>query len=115
MPSGSCLRLAAESHSKSKVLRPLLERRRVATVPHRFRSSFLDWAAEETEHRREIIEAALAHVVGNKVEATYARSDLFEGRLMNDWAAYLADTYRPHSPIAEPAEQESPEAQHRGQ
>ena len=50
-----------------------------------------DWAAEETEHRREVIEAALAHVVGNKVEAAYARSDLFERRrlLMDEWAAYL--------------------------
>ena len=74
-----------------KVLRRLLERRRVAAVPHGFRSSFRDWAAEETEHRREVIEAALAHVVQNKVEAAYARSDLFERRrrLMNDWSAYL--------------------------
>ena len=40
---------------------------------------------------REVAEAALAHVVGNKVEAAYARSDLFERRrqLMNDWAAYV--------------------------
>jgi hypothetical protein len=44
-----------------------------------------------TDHPREVIEAALAHVVQNKVEAAYARSDLFERRrrLMNDWAAYL--------------------------
>ncbi len=56
-----------------------------------FRSSFRDWAAEETDHPREVIEAALAHVVGNKVEAAYARSDLFERRrrLMNEWAGYL--------------------------
>ena len=41
---------------------------------------------------REVIEAALAHAVGNKVEAAYARSDLFERRrkLMDDWANYLA-------------------------
>ena len=43
---------------------------------HGHRSSFRDWAAEETDHPREIIEAALAHVVRNKVEAAYARSDL---------------------------------------
>ena len=49
-----------------KVLRRLLERQRVPAVPHGFRSSFRDWAAEKTEHRREVIEAALAHVVGNK-------------------------------------------------
>jgi len=76
-----------------KVLRRLLERQRVAAVPHGFRSSFRDWAAEETEHRREVIEAALAHVVRNKVEAAYARSDLFARRrlLMDDWGAYLGE------------------------
>ena len=76
-----------------KVLRRLLERQRVAAVPHGFRSSFRDWAAEETEHRREVIEAALAHVVRNKVEAAYARSDLFarRRRLMDDWGAYLGE------------------------
>ncbi len=74
-----------------KVLRRLLERQKVQAVPHGFRSSFRDWAAEETEHRREVIEAALAHVVGNKVEAAYARSDLFERRrrLMDDWGEYI--------------------------
>ena len=51
-------------------------------------------------HPREIVEAALAHVVQNKVEAAYMRSDLFEcrRRLMNDGAAYLAariETRRP--------------------
>ena len=65
---------------------------RCAAVPHGFRSSFRDWAAEETDHPREVIEAALAHVVRNRVEAAYARSDLFERRrrLMDDWAGYLA-------------------------
>ena len=65
----------------------------IAAVPHGFRSSFRDWAAERTNHPREVIEAALAHVVQNQVEAAYARSDLFERRrlLMNDWAAYLAE------------------------
>ena len=64
----------------------------IAAVPHGFRSSFRDWAAEETDHPREVIEAALAHVVRNQTEAAYARSDLFERRrrLMDDWAAYLA-------------------------
>ena len=55
----------------------MLQQHEVATVPHGFRSSFRDWAAEETDHPREVIEAALAHVVQNKVEAAYARSDLF--------------------------------------
>ena len=69
----------------------MLQYHEVAAVPHGFRSSFRDWAAEETDHPREVIEAALAHVVQNKVEAAYARSALFERRrrLMDDWAAYL--------------------------
>ena len=69
----------------------LLEKHRIAAVPHWFRSSFRDWAAEETDHPREVIEAALAHVVQNRVEAAYRRTDLFERRrrLMIDWEAYL--------------------------
>ena len=69
-------------------------RRRVhgTPTPNGRRSSFRDWAAEATDHPREVVEAALAHVVRNKVEAAYRRSDLFERRrqLMDDWAAYLA-------------------------
>ena len=46
----------------------------------------------KTDHLQEVIEATLAHVVRNRVEAAYARSDLFERRraLMDDWARYLA-------------------------
>ena len=75
-----------------KRFRGLLQRCRIAAVPHGFRSSFRDWAAEKTNHPREVVEAALAHVVQNRVEAAYARSDLFERRrqLMNDWSAYVA-------------------------
>ena len=75
-----------------KELRWLVREQGIAAVPHGFRSSFRDWAAEQTDHPREVIEAALAHVVRNRVEAAYARSDLFERRrvLMNDWARYLA-------------------------
>ena len=74
------------------MLSGLLKDLKIAAVPHGFRSSFRDWAAEETNHPREVIEAALAHVVQNRVEAAYARSDLFERRriLMYDWARYLA-------------------------
>ena len=75
----------------------LLARCGIACVPHGFRSSFRDWAAEETDHPREVVEAALAHRVQNPVEAAYARSDLFERRrrLMDDWAAYLTGERRP--------------------
>ena len=74
-----------------KRLRRLLRKLEIAAVPHGFRSSFRDWAAEETDHPREVVEAALAHVVRNKVEAAYRRSDLIERRrqLMEEWACYL--------------------------
>ena len=70
----------------------LLREQGIAAVPHGFRSSFRNWAAEETDHPQEVIEAALAHVVRNRVEAAYARSNLFERRqvLMDGWARYLA-------------------------
>ena len=69
----------------------LLQRLGVECVPHGFRSSFRDWAAEQTDTPHAVMEAALAHVVPNAVEAAYARSDLFDRRrrLMDDWDAYL--------------------------
>ena len=71
----------------SKLLREL----GIGAVPHGFRSSFRDWAAERTDVPREVCELALAHVNSDRVEAAYRRSDLFEKRrsLMDDWAAYL--------------------------
>lgn len=59
---------------------------------HGFRSTFRDWAAEQTGFSNEVAEAALAHVVGDKTEAAYRRGDLFEKRrrLMSAWAAYCA-------------------------
>ena len=65
--------------------------RSVRAGPHGFRSSFRDWASERTNHPREVVEAALAHVVRNQTEAAYARSDLFDRRrqLMTDWMQYL--------------------------
>jgi integrase len=57
---------------------------------HGFRSTFRDWAAERTTFPREVVEAALAHTVANKVEAAYRRSDLFEKRrpLMQQWGSF---------------------------
>lgn len=57
---------------------------------HGFRSTFRDWAAERTNFPSEVAEAALAHTIGNKVEAAYRRGDLFEKRrsLMDAWATY---------------------------
>ena len=56
---------------------------------HGFRSSFRDWCAE-SGHDRELAEAALAHSVGNAVEAAYKRSQMVERRapLMAAWAAH---------------------------
>lgn len=58
---------------------------------HGFRSTFRDWAAECTNHPRDVCEQALAHSLGSKVEAAYRRSDLFSKRacLMDDWADFL--------------------------
>lgn len=57
---------------------------------HGFRSTFRDWAAEQTAYPSEVVEMALAHTIGNKVEAAYRRGDLFDKRrrLMDDWAKY---------------------------
>jgi integrase len=69
--------------------------RRDATV-HGFRSAFRDWAAERSNFQNHVIEMALAHVIGDKVEAAYRRGDLFEKRrkLMEAWAAYCSTPQR---------------------
>ena len=63
-------------------------------VPHGFRSTFRDWAAERTNFPSEVVEMGLAHAIGDKVEAAYRRGDLFEKRrrLMDAWAEYCAKT-----------------------
>lgn len=60
-------------------------------VQHGFRSTFRDWAAEQTNYPNHVVEMALAHAIGDKVEAAYRRGDLFEKRsaMMSDWAAFL--------------------------
>ena len=99
-----CSRRGADARRRpARVARPGWAAARHPAVPpvdgtlrHRLRSTRLPLvvprlAAEETDHRREVIEAGLAHVVQNQVEAACARSDLFERLLllMDDWAAYL--------------------------
>jgi integrase len=61
-------------------------------VAHGFRSTFRDWAAETTAYPNHVVEQALAHAIGNGVEAAYRRGDLFEkrARLMDDWASYCS-------------------------
>lgn len=71
------------------VLRQLLPGARVTV--HGFRSTFRDWAGDETHFPRELVEEALAHVVGSAVERAYRRSDALDKRrrLMDAWAGYL--------------------------
>jgi integrase len=65
-----------------------MERADITT--HGFRSTFRDWCSEQTNYPREVAEMALAHTIGDKVEAAYRRGDLFEKRrkLMRDWGRY---------------------------
>ena len=66
---------------------------------HGFRSTFKDWTAECTNFANEVSEMALAHVVGDKVEAAYRRGVMFEKRrrLMEAWAQYCTASARPRS------------------
>jgi integrase len=59
---------------------------------HGFRSTFRDWAAERTGFQNQVAEMALAHAIGDKVEAAYRRGDLFDKRLklMDAWAEYCS-------------------------
>ncbi len=70
----------------------LLRDMRGGLTVHGFRSSFRDWAGEGTNFPRELMEAALAHVLGDKTEAAYRRGDALEKRrkLMQAWAKYCA-------------------------
>jgi integrase len=67
-----------------------------AVVPHGFRATFKTWAGAKTNVQKDVIEKALAHVVGNETERAYDRGDLFEKRkdLMDAWAAFAT---REHS------------------
>jgi integrase len=72
-------------------LMQVLRRLNVPVTVHGFRSSFRDWASEQTNHSREVCEAALAHTIKNKAEAAYRRGDLLEKRreLMITWSEYV--------------------------
>jgi len=77
----------------STAMRRMLERLGYAHVSvHGMRSTFRDWAAERTNYPNHVVEMALAHAIGDKVEAAYRRGDLFDKRraLMNAWAEFCA-------------------------
>lgn len=91
-PIGTPFLFAGERGGKlsGMALAMLLRRMGTDATAHGFRSAFRDWAAEYTAYPNEVCEAALAHTIGNRVEAAYRRGDLFEkrARLMSDWATY---------------------------
>ena len=76
--------------SNMAMLALLKRMKRADLTVHGFRSTFRDWAAERTTFQNEVLEMALAHAVGDKVEAAYRRGDLFDKRrgLMEAWATY---------------------------
>ena len=95
---------SADGHQPSKLIFPgtrgrlsdmsltaVLRRMEVPASAHGFRNTFRDWAAELTAYPNEVAEMALAHALGDKVEAAYRRGDLFDKRvaLMADWARFL--------------------------
>jgi integrase len=82
--------IAGKGLSNMAMLTLLRRMERGDLTAHGFRSSFRDWAAETTAYPSEVVEMALAHAVGDKVEAAYRRGDLFEKRrrLMAAWASH---------------------------
>ncbi len=86
---------AGKSLSSMAFLQLLKRMGRGDLTAHGFRSTFRDWAAERTAFPREVAEMALAHTIGDKVEAAYRRGDLFEKRrkMMDAWADYCGTVY----------------------
>ena len=72
----------------------VLRRMEVDAVPHGFRSTFRDWAAERTNYPRDMAEQALAHTLTDAVEAAYRRGDMLEKRrlMMQDWEAFCENS-----------------------
>jgi integrase len=73
-----------------KTMQRLLQRLQIEAVPHGFRSTFRDWGGEEGDYPNELLELAIAHAVGDKVEGAYRRGNMLAKRhqLMSDWEAY---------------------------
>ena len=67
-----------------------------AITVHGFRSTFRDWAAEVSHFPNHVVEMALAHAIGDKVEAAYRRGDLYAKRaqLMSAWAQFCTTPVR---------------------
>ena len=80
-----CSPPGAAGRCRSSGFARLLELCGIAYVPLGFRSSFRDWAAEETDHPREVIEAAPAHVVGDNGGG----GDGAQQRLISAWSSLI--------------------------
>ena len=87
-------RTPAKPLSNMVFLMTLRRMKQDAITTHGFRSSFRDWSAERTHIPTIVCEAALAHVVKDKTEAAYRRTDLFDQRrdLMDRWAQFATGT-----------------------
>lgn len=85
-------RRRTEHMSNMSMLKLLARMGRTDITVHGFRSTFRDWVSEMTEYSREVAEMALAHTVGDKVEAAYRRGDLFEKRrkMMDEWERFCS-------------------------
>jgi integrase len=83
-------RSKGEPLSNMAMLQLLKRMNRSDLTTHGFRSTFKDWASESTNYPREVSEMALAHAIGDQVEAAYRRGDLFEKRrqMMDEWSRY---------------------------
>jgi integrase len=82
----------ASRHASKMLMDHVVKRLGHRVTVHGFRSSFRDWASEQTSFPREVIEMSLAHVVGSTTERAYARSSLFERRrqLMGMWGNFCS-------------------------
>jgi integrase len=80
------------NHIAKNAMGIVLAKLRPGLTVHGFRSTFRDWAAEQTNFPNEVVEMALAHAIPSAVEAAYRRGDLFDKRrkLMEAWAVYCA-------------------------
>jgi integrase len=87
-------RKAGTPLSNMSMLELMRDMRGIGATVHGFRSTFRDWAAEQTSYPNEMCEIALAHVVSDKTEAAYRRGDMMDKRrrLMADWATFCERT-----------------------
>lgn len=94
-------------HVRRESLRAGIIRMVDDATTHGFRSTFRDWAGDETDHAEHLIEMCLAHLVGSRVQRAYRRRDALDKRrvIMQDWADYVM----PIAKQPEPEETPDPE------